>query len=68
MVQTSLAWPDLSRSNLPPEVWRPPGAGYFEVNRPPLKLFAQQETSDKGEEERKKGLVTPNRMPFHIGM
>ena len=30
----------LSRSNLPPEVWCPPGAGYFEVNRPPLKSFA----------------------------
>ena len=30
----------LSRSNLPPEVNCPPGASYFEVNRPPLKLFA----------------------------
>ena len=30
----------LSQSNLPLEVWCPPGAGYFEVNRPPLKLFA----------------------------
>ena len=29
--------------------------------------FAQQETSDKGEEERKKGQVTLNRMPFHNG-
>ena len=36
----------LSRSNLPPEVWCPPGAGYFEVNRPPLKLFAPLRFND----------------------
>ena len=33
-------WDGVSQSNLPPEVNCPPGASYFEVNRPPLKLFA----------------------------